>query len=84
MSDEQSNELPPELAERLRSIDQRLGNIESADQNMAETYSKSEELYRQKMLEYGKYKRGDTFRTIARVLMVLLLFYIAYRVSLYR
>ncbi len=37
MSDEQSNELPPELAERLRSIDQRLGNIESADQNMAET-----------------------------------------------
>jgi len=78
MNDELSNVLLRELAERLKSVEQRLADMQAAKQEMSETYSKSQELYRQELTEY---KKRATFRTIARVLMLLLLAYIAYRVS---
>jgi hypothetical protein len=81
MNDEQINALLRELAERLKSLEQRLADMQAAEQEMSKTYSKSHELYRQELTEYKKRNRGDTFRTIARVLMLFFLAYIAYRVS---
>jgi hypothetical protein len=78
MNDELSNALLRELAERLRSVELRLADMHAGKQGMSETHSKSHELYRQALTEY---KKRIPLWAIARVLMLLLLAYIAYRVS---
>jgi hypothetical protein len=78
MNDEQSNTLLREIVERLKSVEQRLDNKQAAEKEMSTTYAKSQELW---LADHNKWKRGDTFLGITRVLAVLLLAYIAYRVS---
>src|SRR5271170_1996668 len=61
MNDELSNALLRELEERLKSVEQRLTDMQAAEQEMSKTYSKSQELYRQSL---KKRKHGETFRGV--------------------
>jgi hypothetical protein len=45
MSDEQINAPLPELIERLKSVEQRLADMQAAQKEMSETYSNSDKLY---------------------------------------
>jgi hypothetical protein len=75
MNDELENAPLREVANRLSSLEQRLTDMQSAYQKSFETYSKSQEVYRQALAQ-RKWVLG-----ISRVIMLLLLCYIAYRVS---
>jgi hypothetical protein len=78
MSEEESNALLRELLERLKAVEQRLESQEGIEHEISTAYAKSQELYRRSLTEW---KRGSVFSAVVRLLILLLLAYIAYRVS---
>jgi hypothetical protein len=81
-----TSEAPPDpshatesdVATQLASINQRLANLETAQSNVTAVYSDSQSTYLKELEEYG---RSRVIGLVLRIVSVIVLVYIAYRVS---
>lgn len=84
MTDEQTR-LLAEVATRLHAIEQRLASSETAQDSALKQYSASDEVYRKELSAYreegGNISRARSLATVLRVITIILLLYISYRVS---
>jgi hypothetical protein len=81
-------EITPQLTEvatRLHVIEQRLTTLEAAQDAALKQYAVSDAAYREELSEYraerGQFSRARSLAMVLRVVGVMLLVYIAYRVS---
>ena len=84
MTDEQAR-LLTEVAARLQTVEQRLASFEAAQDAALKQYGASDAAYRAELSTYHKegnnISRARSLATVLRVVTVILLLYIAYRVS---
>jgi hypothetical protein len=88
MSQEDASALLREVLERQKSIEQRLEQMQAAEQERAKVYAETDDLYRKEIAEYKqrvaqreKCEYCDAIQAAVRVLILLLLAYVAYRLS---
>lgn len=85
MTQEESLSLLRSVVERQQSIEQRLSAIEAAAHQTWKKYEESDTAYREELSNYRQEGHGlavgRTVSFLFRLLMLLMLVYIAYRVS---
>ena len=73
------------IADRLESIESRLSAIETAGHEALQSHKVTDAEYRKELSNYrdedGKLAYGRAVALVARILVLLLVVYIAYRVS---
>jgi hypothetical protein len=83
--EEETQSLLREVAERQKSLEQRLSAIELAQQATWEKYEASDSAYRAELSKYQKrgtvHALASVVGSVVRALILFLLFYVAYRVS---
>ena len=85
MNEEETHSLLREVAEHQQSIERRLSAIEVAQHETWKKYEASDAAYREELSNYQQERTGlalgRTLGAVVRLLILLLLVYIAYRVS---
>lgn len=85
MNEEETPSLLREIAERQKSLEQRLSAIELAQQETWKKYEASDSAYRAELSNYQKegtvHALARALGTVVRILILFLLLYVAYRVS---
>jgi DnaJ-domain-containing protein 1 len=81
MNEQEILSLLREIAERQKSLEQRLESIDAAYQEESRKYEASDAAYRQALASSASCKHCDAVNVVARVLVFLLLAYVSYRVS---
>jgi hypothetical protein len=83
--EEETRSLLREIAERQKSLEQRLSAIELAQQATWEKYEVTYSAYRAELSKYQKrgtvHALANVLGSVVRVLILFLLLYVAYRVS---
>lgn len=85
MNEEDTGALLREVVERQRAMEQRLSAIEAVQAEIWKMYESSDAAYRTELSNYQKDRTGiadaRVLAAVMRALMLLLLVYVAYRVS---
>ena len=85
MAEEDTNALLREIVNSQRSIEQRLSAIESSWLETWKKYETTDTAYRSELSEYQQERTGIAqarmLATVVRVAILVLLIYVAYRVS---
>ena len=85
MNEQDTNVLLREIAERQSMIEQRLSAIEIYQQELYKKYESTDAAYRSELSEYQQERTslalGRKLGPVVRIAMLLLVVYIAYRVS---
>jgi hypothetical protein len=81
MSEQEILSLLRDIAERQKSLEQRLESLDFAYREESKKYETSDAAYRQALARSASCKHCDAVNVVARILVFLLLIYVSYRVS---
>ena len=81
MTDDEMQSIMREIADQQKSIERRLESIESSAEEISKTYESTYAEYRRVLDDWKGCKYCGAIDVVARVLVFVLLLYVAYRVS---